>query len=199
MEHLVYIYIYIYISVHWWEYFGQPYIPHSQSHPPSPCSLCFFLPKITVVDEGGVRVRLSITDTPGFGDQIDNSNWYMFNERCCMCVYVSVCVCPAQGIVAKQFSIFAWRSIYQILVTPALISMPSFFVLALRINTAGLWWKIIFWTSFITTLSTRWVDLHLFLPIYITFIYVYLYITLDTSSVSWHNEPYLIYSLYIYR
>ena len=27
----------------------------------------------TVVEEGGVRLRLSITDTPGFGDCIDNT------------------------------------------------------------------------------------------------------------------------------
>jgi len=28
-----------------------------------------------VLEENGVRLRLSITDTPGFGDQINNENW----------------------------------------------------------------------------------------------------------------------------
>lgn len=28
-----------------------------------------------VIEEDGVRVKLSVTDTPGFGDQLDNSKW----------------------------------------------------------------------------------------------------------------------------
>jgi septin family protein len=29
-----------------------------------------------VIEENGVRLRLNIVDTPGFGDQVDNDEWY---------------------------------------------------------------------------------------------------------------------------
>jgi len=29
--------------------------------------------------EGGVRLQLTVVDTPGFGDNIDNTDWYVFN------------------------------------------------------------------------------------------------------------------------
>ena len=28
--------------------------------------------------EGGVRLQLTIVDTPGFGDNIDNTDWYVW-------------------------------------------------------------------------------------------------------------------------
>lgn len=31
----------------------------------------FFL----VIEEGGVKMKLTVVDTPGFGDQINNDNW----------------------------------------------------------------------------------------------------------------------------
>ena len=34
---------------------------------------CFFV----VITENGVRLRLNIVDTPGYGDQVDNENWYV--------------------------------------------------------------------------------------------------------------------------
>lgn len=30
---------------------------------------------IIVVEENGVRLRLNIVDTPGFGDQVNNEEW----------------------------------------------------------------------------------------------------------------------------
>ena len=30
-----------------------------------------------VIEEQGVRLKLTITDTPGFGDQINNDHWYV--------------------------------------------------------------------------------------------------------------------------
>ena len=30
-----------------------------------------------VLKEGGVQLTLTIVDTPGFGDAVDNSNWYV--------------------------------------------------------------------------------------------------------------------------
>ena len=36
----------------------------------------FFL----VIEEKGVRLKLTITDTPGFGDQINNESWLDFNS-----------------------------------------------------------------------------------------------------------------------
>ena len=28
-----------------------------------------------VIEEGGVKMKLTVVDTPGFGDQINNDNW----------------------------------------------------------------------------------------------------------------------------
>lgn len=28
-----------------------------------------------VIEENGVRLKLTITDTPGYGDQVNNENW----------------------------------------------------------------------------------------------------------------------------
>jgi septin family protein len=28
-----------------------------------------------VIEENGVRLRLNIVDTPGYGDQVNNENW----------------------------------------------------------------------------------------------------------------------------
>lgn len=28
-----------------------------------------------VIEEKGVKMKLTVTDTPGFGDQINNENW----------------------------------------------------------------------------------------------------------------------------
>ena len=37
----------------------------------------FTLLRILVVAEKNINVKLSITDTPGFGDHIDNTDWYV--------------------------------------------------------------------------------------------------------------------------
>lgn len=34
-----------------------------------------FLYVLTVIVENGVKLRLNIVDTPGYGDQINNENW----------------------------------------------------------------------------------------------------------------------------
>lgn len=31
------------------------------------------------IEEKGVRMKLTVIDTPGFGDQINNENWYAQN------------------------------------------------------------------------------------------------------------------------
>jgi len=31
-----------------------------------------------ILKEKGVQLRLTIVDTPGFGDAVDNSNWFVF-------------------------------------------------------------------------------------------------------------------------
>lgn len=31
------------------------------------------------IEEKGVRMKLTVIDTPGFGDQINNENWYATN------------------------------------------------------------------------------------------------------------------------
>ena len=33
----------------------------------------------TVIEEGGVKMKLTLVDTPGFGDQINNDNWWVLN------------------------------------------------------------------------------------------------------------------------
>lgn len=46
-------------------------------------SLCFATWLLTftmlsrkVIVENGVKLRLNIVDTPGYGDQVNNENWY---------------------------------------------------------------------------------------------------------------------------
>ena len=36
-----------------------------------------------VIVENGVRLRLNIVDTPGYGDQINNENWYVLPSMPC--------------------------------------------------------------------------------------------------------------------
>jgi septin family protein len=31
------------------------------------------------IEENGVRLRLNIVDTPGYGDQVNNDDWYIIN------------------------------------------------------------------------------------------------------------------------
>lgn len=32
-----------------------------------------------VIEEKGVKMKLTVIDTPGFGDQINNENWYVLS------------------------------------------------------------------------------------------------------------------------
>ena len=51
-----------------------------------------------LLKEGGVQLRLTLVDTPGFGDAVDNSNWcvlvsfttevYSVNKRCILLIEV---------------------------------------------------------------------------------------------------------------
>ena len=34
-----------------------------------------------VLKENGVQLRLTVVDTPGFGDAVDNSNWYVLSSN----------------------------------------------------------------------------------------------------------------------
>ena len=40
------------------------------------------------IEERGVKLRLTVVDTPGFGDAVDNRQWCV-----CMCVPTCVSVC----------------------------------------------------------------------------------------------------------
>ena len=35
-----------------------------------------------VIEEQGVRLKLTVTDTPGFGDQINNEKWFVLLLSC---------------------------------------------------------------------------------------------------------------------
>lgn len=35
-----------------------------------------WLTRWLVIEENGVRLRLNIVDTPGYGDQVNNDRWY---------------------------------------------------------------------------------------------------------------------------
>lgn len=37
--------------------------------------ICLFAISSPVIEEGGVKMKLTVIDTPGFGDQINNENW----------------------------------------------------------------------------------------------------------------------------
>lgn len=38
-------------------------------------SFSFFILLCLVIEEKGVKMKLTVIDTPGFGDQINNENW----------------------------------------------------------------------------------------------------------------------------
>ena len=44
---------------------------------PGPISSSLHTPS-TVIEEKGVKLKLTVTDTPGFGDQINNDKWWVF-------------------------------------------------------------------------------------------------------------------------
>lgn len=39
------------------------------------CVVSLYFWFFTVIEEGGVKMKLTVVDTPGFGDQINNDNW----------------------------------------------------------------------------------------------------------------------------
>jgi hypothetical protein len=43
------------------------------------------------VKEGGVQLKLTIVDTPGFGEAVDNSSWSVYNYDCNY--YAELCAC----------------------------------------------------------------------------------------------------------
>ena len=46
------------------------------------------------IEDRGVRLRLTVVDTPGFGDAVNNNDWYVCERTCvCVCVRAHVCVC----------------------------------------------------------------------------------------------------------
>ena len=52
------------------------------------------------IEDRGVRLRLTVVDTPGFGDAVNNNDWYVcvcvcvcVCARACMCVCARACVC----------------------------------------------------------------------------------------------------------
>ena len=36
---------------------------------------------LIVIEENGVRLRLNIVDTPGYGDQVNNDRWLVTNKH----------------------------------------------------------------------------------------------------------------------
>ena len=44
--------------------------------------------RVTVIEEQNVRLKLTITDTPGFGDQINNDKWSVN-----ACLFANMCDC----------------------------------------------------------------------------------------------------------
>ena len=42
------------------------------------------------IEDRGVRLRLTVVDTPGFGDAVNNNDWYV---RVCVCVCVCMRAC----------------------------------------------------------------------------------------------------------
>lgn len=51
----------------------------------------------TVIEENGVRLRLNIVDTPGYGDQVNNDRWY--DEKTAMHEILKLTSCSWDPIV----------------------------------------------------------------------------------------------------
>ncbi len=51
-----------------------------------------------ILKEKGVQLRLTIVDTPAFGDSVDNSNWFIFSFFFLTCLF--------------KFILFSWKSIF---------------------------------------------------------------------------------------
>lgn len=45
------------------------------------CSVLQVEQSKVLMKEGGVQLLLTMVDTPGFGDAVDNSNWWVPSER----------------------------------------------------------------------------------------------------------------------
>lgn len=65
---------------------------HTRPSPPG-SNLCPLGSPSTVIEENGVKLKLTVTDTPGFGDQINNDKWWVLGSggpspSC-------PCLCPA--------------------------------------------------------------------------------------------------------
>ena len=51
-------------------------------HPSEYIRVCLWV-LFAVIVENGVKLRLNIVDTPGYGDQINNENWYVHPSMPC--------------------------------------------------------------------------------------------------------------------
>lgn len=50
-------------------------VSHGKSWKRTTSFLFYLYPSILVIEENGVRLRLNIVDTPGYGDQVNNEDW----------------------------------------------------------------------------------------------------------------------------
>ena len=65
---------------------------------------------LLVIVENGVKLRLNIVDTPGYGDQVNNENWYGHSTRLFVLLlsvvqlgsYCEVHQGPAQRVLAQR-------------------------------------------------------------------------------------------------
>ena len=48
------------------------------------------------IQEGGVRLELTVVDTPGFGDVVDNSNWWAHDQKFVLFVFMDQSDCQKE-------------------------------------------------------------------------------------------------------
>lgn len=44
-------------------------------------AIVFHFSPSTVIEEKGLKLKLTVTDTPGFGDQINNDKWWVLGMQ----------------------------------------------------------------------------------------------------------------------
>lgn len=67
-----------------------------------------------LIKEGGVQLTLTIVDTPGFGDAVDNSNWWGLPTKTCTIWFYQAIICSllySPLSLTSSFHVPSWQPV----------------------------------------------------------------------------------------